>query len=441
VTHSPPSEPNGTDRDQPSDASLIDSPKAAWRLAASLAAATLGSAPMYVLPVALPAVQPEFGIGRGEAAFAYTMLMVGLGAGGYLCGRWADRLGVARILVLGGLGTLAGYVLAAVAPNLMVFALAHCVLLGFLGMGSTFGPLMADTTLWWQKRRGVAVAIVASGNFLAGAIWPPIVQAGIEAYGWRSALAALGIFCGLGIVVLSLGVRLRPPRIQTSIAPAGSSTLPSMLAAGRPFGMSANAAQWLLFLAAVGCCVAMAMPQVHIVAYCSDLGFGAARGAEMLSIMLGFGVVSRLASGWISDHIGGMYTLLLGSALQAVALALFLPFDGLASLYVISALFGLFQGGIFPAYAIIVREHFPPDQAAARTGAVLVGGQVGMALGGWVSGKLFDLFGSYDAAFIHGLAWNALNLAIVMYLLWRIRPGRKGLNSGGAPIPSGAAVG
>ncbi len=424
-----------------SEASLVDSPQAARRLAASFAAATLGSAPMYVLPVALPAVQPDLGIGRGEAAFAYTALMVGLGLGGYLCGRWADRLGVARVVALGGLGTVAGYLLAAAAPNLLVFALAHCVLLGFLGMGSTFGPLMADTARWWQKRRGVAVAIVASGNFLAGTIWPPIVQMGIDAMGWRAAFSVLGIFCGLGMLVLCLGVRRQPPAIDAPTAPVGSGVAQPMLTSGRPFGLGPNTAQWLLFTAAVGCCVAMAMPQVHIVAYCSDLGFGAARGAEMLSLMLGFGLVSRLASGWISDHIGGMRTLLLGSALQAVALALFLPFDGLGSLYVISALFGLFQGGIFPAYAIIVREHFPPEQAAARTGAVLVGGQVGMALGGWVSGKLFDLTGSYDAAFMHGLLWNALNLAIVAYLLWRIRPGQRGLNFKQAVRPPGAIAG
>jgi len=194
----------------------------------------------------------------------------------------------------------------------------------------------------------------------------------------------------------------------------------------RPFGLSVLSAQWLLFFAAVCCCVAMAMPQVHIVAYCSDLGFGAARGAEMLSLMLGFGVVSRLASGWISDQIGGLRTLLLGSALQAVALVLFLPFDSLGSLYVISAMFGLFQGGIFPAYAIIVREYFPPEQAGARTGAVLLGGQVGMALGGWLSGEVFDLTGSYDAAFLNGIGWNLVNLAIMVWLLWRIRPGRHG---------------
>jgi MFS family permease len=161
------------------------------------------------------------------------------------------------------------------------------------------------------------------------------------------------------------------------------------------------------------------MPQVHIVAYCSDLGFGAARGAEMLSLMLASGIVSRLVSGWICDRIGGLRTLLLGSALQGLALLLFLPFDSLASLYVVSALFGLFQGGIVPSYAIIVREHFPPNEAGARVGTVLMCTLLGMALGGWMSGKVFDLTGSYDAAFLNGIAWNLLNLAIAGTLLWR----------------------
>jgi len=411
-----------TARDQPADPALIDSRAAAWRLAIALIAATLGNAPMYVLAVALPAVQSDFGIGRGEAAFAYTAMMVGLGAGGYLCGRWADRFGVWRVLALGGVGTLAGFGLAASAQGLVVFALAHCVLLGFLGVGSSYGPLMADTALWWKKRRGVAVAVVASGNFLAGTIWPPIVQSGIEAVGWRSTFWAMGAVCGIGIVMLSFFVRERPPRI--AIEPVSARAQASGITPDRPFGLSVHAAQWVLFVAAVGCCVAMAMPQVHIVAYCADLGFGAARGAEMLSLMLGCGVLSRLASGWVSDQIGGLRTLLLGTTLQAVALALFLPFDTLASPYVISAMFGLFQGGIIPAYAIIVREHFPPEQAGARTGGVLVGGQVGMALGGWLSGKVFDITGSYDAAFINGIGWNLVTVLIISILLWRIRPGR-----------------
>jgi MFS family permease len=187
-----------------------------------------------------------------------------------------------------------------------------------------------------------------------------------------------------------------------------------------PFGLRPAQAQLALCVAGLSCCVAMSMPQVHIVAYCSDLGFGAARGAQMLSLMLGFGIASRLVSGLICDRIGGIRTLLLGSALQGIALLLFIPFDGLMSLYVISIMFGLFQGGIVPSYAIIVREYFPPAEAGARVGSVITATLFGMALGGWMSGKVFDLTGSYQAAFINGVAWNLLNLSIAGWLYWRI---------------------
>jgi MFS family permease len=171
----------------------------------------------------------------------------------------------------------------------------------------------------------------------------------------------------------------------------------------------------------------MSMPQVHIVAYCVDLGYGAARGAEMLSVMLGCGVVSRLAFGLVMDRIGGLSTLLLGSALQAAALSLFLPFDGLASLYAVSAVFGLFQGGIVPSYAMIVREFFPPREAGTRVGLALGATLAGMALGGWMSGAIFDATGSYQAAVVNGLAWNALNMSIAAWLLLRSRRGRAAL--------------
>ena len=179
------------------------------------------------------------------------------------------------------------------------------------------------------------------------------------------------------------------------------------------------------------------MPQVHIVAYCGDLGYGAARGAQMLSLMLGFGVASRLISGWISDHIGGLRTLLLGSVLQGIALVMFLPFDGLVSLYIVSAMFGLFQGGIVPSYALIVREHFSAADAGSRVGTVLMATLFGMALGGWMSGAIFDVTGSYRAAFLNGIAWNLLNVTIVSVLVYRSRRLWQGPR-GAAPKPHGA---
>ncbi|HEX6703841.1 MAG TPA: MFS transporter [Albitalea sp.] len=394
---------------------LPDSRYAAWRLAFTLALMTIGSSAMYVVAVVLPAVQAEFGVARADASLPYTLLMIGFGAGGMLMGRLADRFGVMVPVLIGASGLGAGFIAAGLAPGIVGFALAHGALLGLAGSSATFAPLVADTSLWWVRRRGIAVAICASGNYLAGALWPPIVQHFVESAGWRATYIGLGVFCALAMPPLALALRARPPAAVPSPAAAASAS-----GAGRPFGLSPLHAQALLCVAGVACCVAMSMPQVHIVAYCADLGYGAARGAQMLSLMLACGIASRLVSGLICDRIGGLRTLLLGSVLQGVALLLFLPFDGLLSLYVISGLFGLFQGGIVPSYAIIVREHFPPAEAGARVGTVLMCTLLGMALGGWMSGKVFDLTGSYHAAFVNGLAWNALNLAIALLLLRRV---------------------
>ena len=405
----------------PADPSLIDSRTAAWRLLTTLGLVALGNSGMYVVSVVLPVAQGEFGISRGAASMPYTLMMVALGLGGIFTGRLADRHGIARVLGLGAAAICAGYLWAALAGGIVSFSLAHA-LLGFLGGSATFAPLMADTTLWWNKRRGMAVAICASGNYIAGAFWPPLAQWGIERFGWRPTYLALGLLCSVGIGLLALRMRQRPPAVQE--APAAAGTAQRAVADERPFGLPPAHAQWLLCIAGVACCVAMAMPQVHIVAYCTDLGYGAARGAQMLSLMLFTGIFSRLISGWICDHIGGIRTLLLGSALQGVALLLFLPFDGLVPLYVISALFGFFQGGIVPSYAIIVREHFAPREVGARVGAVIMATMLGMALGGWMSGWIFDVTGSYRAAFINGIGWNLLNLSIAGWLYLRTRQQR-----------------
>jgi MFS family permease len=388
----------------------------AWqRLAIVLALMTIGSGAMYVIAVVLPAVQAEFGVARADASLPYTLMMAGFGLGGIAMGKLADRFGVMWVVLLGSAGLGAGFIVAGMASSLMVFALVHGVLLGACGSAATFAPLVADTSLWFVKRRGIAVAVCASGNYLAGALWPPIVQHFVETVGWRSTYVGLGVFCAVTMPLLATGLRARPP------AAVASASASSGAVSNRPFGLSGNQAQTLLCIAGVACCVAMSMPQVHIVAYCGDLGYGAARGAEMLSLMLACGIVSRLVSGAICDRIGGLRTLLLGSVLQGLALLLFIPFDGLVSLYIISALFGLFQGGIVPSYAIIVREHFPAAEAGARVGTVLMATLFGMALGGWMSGKVFDLTGSYHAAFINGIGWNLLNLTIVLFLLARVR--------------------
>jgi MFS family permease len=323
---------------------LTDSPYAAFRLAVALALMTIGNAGMYVVVVVLPAVQAEFGVTRADASLPYTVLMIGFGLGGVVMGKLADRFGVMVPLLVGAASIGLGFVLAGSAGSIWMFALAHGFFIGLLGCSTVFAPLIADTSLWFVRRRGIAVAVCASGNYFAGAIWPPIVQHFVDASGWRATYVGIGIFSAVAVGGLALLMRRRPPLVAAHVP--GSARA---LASSRPFGMTPGRAQALLCVAGLACCVAMSIPQVHIVALCGDLGYGAARGAQMLSLMLLFGIASRLLSGWICDHIGGLRTLLLGSALQGVALLLFLPFDGLASLFVISALFGLFQGGIVPS--------------------------------------------------------------------------------------------
>ena len=398
-------------------ASLVESRYAWARLCTALALMTLGGSGMYAITVALPRVQAEFGVGRSEASLPYTFTMIGFGLGGVLMGRLSDRYGVMLPVIIGAVGLSAGFIAAGYAGSLWQFNLAQGLLIGLLGTSATFAPLVADISLWFTRRRGIAVAICISGNYLAGALWPPVIQHFIDSAGWRQAYIGTGIFCLVAMLPLALVLRPRPPVPQL---PAAASAAGAAGSAGT-LGLSPGTLLTLLCVAGVACCVAMSMPQVHIVAYCGDLGYGPARGAQMLSLMLGFGIVSRLTFGWISDHIGGLRTLLLGSVLQAIALLLFLPFDGLVSLYLVSALFGLFQGGIVPSYALIVREHFKPAEAGARVGMVLMATLFGMALGGWMSGAIFDLTGSYRAAFINGIGWNLVNIAIVLALLYRAR--------------------
>lgn len=407
----------------PSIASLLSSrtgeahpetPYAWLRLAVSVLLGTIGSVGMWSVVVALPAVQAEFGSARAGASMPYTLAMIGFGCGAISLGRLVDKWGMILPSLIATTALSVGFVISGFAPSLFLFALANFVI-GY-GSSATFAPIIADISHWFTRRRGIAVAICAAGNYVGGAVWPPIVQAMIASHGWRTNQILIGIFCLLSMLPLLLLLRTR-------LAPSATAAAETSVRQARTanLGLSPNALFALLCLAGIGCCIAMSMPQVHIVAYCADLGYGVANGANMLSLMLGFGIVSRVASGFIADRIGGLATLLIGSALQGLALFLYLLADGLAPLYVISALFGLFQGGIVPMYAVVMREFFPPEQAGTRVGIVITSTILGMALGGWMSGAIFDLTGSYWQAFANGLIWNLVNLSIVMFLFLRGR--------------------
>ncbi|QDG76971.1 MFS transporter [Labrenzia sp. PHM005] len=399
------------------DPYMPDGSYAWFRLAISILLSTLGGAGMWAVVIVMPAVQVDFGIDRAGAALPYTLTMIGFGLGNYLLGRFVDRYGIVPPVIASALFLSAGFALAALSTDIWSFSLAQGVLIG-LGTSATFGPLVADVSHWFVKRRGLAVACAACGNYLAGVVWPSLIQWNLATNDWRETYLLIAVICLLSMIPLALFLRRPPPETAFSTTPETT-----------PFGqvstgLSPQALQTLLVIAAIGCCVAMSMPQVHIVAYCVDLGYGVAPGADMIAIMTAAGVVSRLVSGVLADKIGGVRTLLIGSVLQCAALFLFIPFNGLASLYLISLIFGLSQGGIVPSYAVIVREYLPAREAGQRVGLVIMATILGMALGGWLSGWIYDLTGSYNAAFLNGIAWNVLNMAIIVSILVK---GRKRL--------------
>jgi len=371
----------------PTDHQLVDSSQAWWRLALSMVLATIGGIGLWAHVIVLPEIQAEFGVDRAGASLPYSITMV-------------------------------GFVLAGAATSYWQFVAIQAVFVGMLGSSSVFGPLVADISLWFLRHRGFAVAIVASGNYLAGTVWPPFLRMMIDSEGWRYAYTVTGVICVA--TMLPLAMLLRPSPKANDVASSVSTVHQQ-----KEVDVPPNLLLALLAFASIACCIAMAMPQVHIVAYCADLGYGPARGTEMLAIMLGLGVVSRLIAGVVSDRIGGVKTLIITSLCQGLALCLYLVDDSLNSLFAISALFGLSQGGIVPCYALIVRQYFPASQAGVRVSFVLMMSVVGMAIGGWMSGEIFDWTGSYEAAFLNGIAWNVLNLGIAAWLLFgrRMRRG------------------
>jgi MFS family permease len=395
-----------------SDRFIPDSRQAWMRLVVAVLIASVGAVGMWSVVVVMPVVQAEFAATRGAVSLSATAIFFGFGLGGVIMGKITDRVGIVPAMAIGIVFVVVSYVLAGLSTALWQF-IAASFLMG-LGASTTFAPLMAEASHWFERYRGLAVTIVAAGNYIAGTFWPPLVNWGTQAHGWRVTHLGIAIVCGVLMTILVLVLR----QIMGGAAAHDHSNAPPPRV---DLNLSTNTLTVLLCIASISCCVAMAMPQVHIVSYCGDLGYGPARGAEMLSLMMAFGIVSRIGSGFIADRFGGMVTLMIGSVAQAIALFFYLFFSSLPSLYLISAMFGLFQGGIVPSYAIIVRETMPANEAATRVGIVIFASVFGMSFGGWISGVIFDLTGSYAAAFANGFAWNLLNIAIVAMLLMRGR--------------------
>ena len=388
----------------------------AWTVAvASLALIAIGLGNTLALVVSLKLIAAEFDWPRAVPSLAYSLTMLGIGAGGILMGYWSDRAGMGPPVLVGALSIASGLILASFATNQWELYLAFGILGGLLGSSAFFSPLVANATRWFHRRRGMAVALVATGQSIAGAVWPPVFRFVSESYGWRNTFLWFGLFALVTTLPLILIVRRRPP-IQTAGGGPGAP-----LRKDPVLGLPSNLVTALLALAQICCCVAMATPLVHVVAHATDLGFSMARGAEILSVMLATSFFSRFGLGWLSDRIGGLRTLLAGSSLQAVSIVLFILVDDLAGLYIVGFVFGLGFGGIVPSYAIIAREIFPTQGIGWRISTIFMGGTMGMAFGGWMAGHVFDLTGLYQLAFLIGLGFNIANLLIIGLLFGRQR--------------------
>lgn len=398
----------------------VDSRYAWLRLVLTVILGTVACVGNWSVVVVLPTLQLEFDTLRGGASLPYTCTMLGFAFGGVMMGRLADKVGIVIPVLIGAFLLCVGYVSAAFTSTIWQFALLS-ILIG-LGSAAGFSPLISDLSHWFRKRRALAVTFAASGSYLAGTVWPLLVEHLQSLYGWRTTHIAIGLF--VPVVMVPIGLLLRRRLQLAAYAEAEEATI----AARSELGLKPNTLQAILVVAGFACCMAMSMPQVHLVAYCGDLGYGVAVGTQIVSLMLGLGVVSRLASGVVADRIGAGPMLILGSSMQAAALLLYLFFDSKSSLYLISGLFGLFQGGIVPMYAVIIRQFLPPREAGIRISLVLMATVLGMACGGLAAGYIFDATGSYRLAFFHGFLWNLVNLSLVSWLIFlpHIRRWRQG---------------
>ena len=393
---------------------IHDSPYSWFRLIITLIIAIFANTGMWAVITIMPSLEADFDTARSVTSLPFTLNMIGFALGNFLIGRIIDRFGVTLSVIAAAMASGTAYFLSSQVNDFYLLTALH-LLLGF-GTAAGFGPLISDISHWFLRHRGIAVALIASGNYLAGGVWPLFLSDILLEQGWRDAYQMLAVLTLIVIIPLAFLLRREVPdeahQLASDLAVENSAKI----------RLSARQFQLLLGIAGISCCVAMSMPQVHIVSYCVGLGYGPAVGVQMLSVMLFGGVISRIVSGLIADKLGGIKTVLLGSFLQCVALVMYLPFDGMASLYVVSLIFGLSQGGIVPGYAVIIREYLPPREAGERVGFVIMMTILGMALGGWMSGWIYDLTGSYQMAFINGILWNGLNLSIMTWILLRRLP-------------------
>ncbi len=401
-------------RQKDSSADVLDG-RAAWTVAvAAVTILTLSYGAPLIAVVAMTTIAAELGTPRSGAAAAGALVYLGASVGGILAGWLAGKLGVRRIVAFGAVMTSAGLMLSASGGVLELYT-GHGVLMGLFGNAFMFTPLLTYVSRWFERRRGSAVALISSGQSIAGALWPFLITLSIEAIGWRHTMLYYGAFLGVAVIALT-AIFLHPPPAMP--APTAASARGGERA-GQVLGLPANLVMVLLAVAILFCCIPMAMPINHVVAYCGDLGFSAQYGAAMLSLLLGTAFFARQFWGWLCDRIGGLQTLVWASLAQMTALTGFALIQDGHVLFAVAVAFGFGQAGLVPAYVIVVRTHYSLQEANWRIPTVLFGGTLGMAVGGWGAGLIFDWTASYLPAFSVGLAFNALNFAILLFLFSR----------------------
>jgi MFS family permease len=391
----------------PSTAATIDSRKAWIMASAALAILTIAHGAPMISAVALKPIAAEFGLSRGAPAAAGSFAYIGAAVGGILAGALAGRFGFRPMVLFGGVMVALGLAVSSLGGLTNIY-LGHGVLIGLFGTSCMLSPLITYVSLWFERRRGAAVALISAGQSIAGMVWPLLFDLGITRYGWRVTMEIYAVFAVVAIALLASVFLQEPPKAAPRRA--------AMMARTDNLALSPKLMMVLLMLAVFCCCVPMNMPMQHIVALCGDLGIGSRQGAAMLSLLLGSAFAARQLWGWVADKVGGLQTLVWSSLVQALALSAFLLTQDEWKLFAISSVFGLGLSGLLPAYVITVREYYPASEANWRVPTVLFAGYLGMAIGGWGAGALYDHFGYYAPAFAAGILFNLMNLLVLGWL-------------------------
>lgn len=385
----------------------------------TLAVLSIGySAPLMVV-VGLKPIQATLASDRSVIALAGALVWVGTGLGGILMGWVADRIGIRATTSLGAISTACGLALSSTG-HVWALYVGHGLFMGFLGNGALYAPLLIYISRWFDRRRGTALALISSGQYIAGIVWPSVFEHGIERFGWQAAMLGDAAATLALILPVTLFALAPAPEPLVSPLPVARGTK-----AAQVLGLPPNVAQALLCLAGFLCCIPMAMPSSHLVAFCSDLGIAPTQGAAMLSVMLACAFVTRQFWGWFGDRYGGLRAVLAGSACQAVAIACFVVTQNEIGLFAVAAAYGLGFSGIVPSYVLAVRDLFPSTEASWRVPTLLFTAMCGMAVGSWLAGALYDHFGFYAPAFASGVVFNLGNLVVVGLLLLRQQRGQR----------------